>query len=792
MRFVFRGLWKHPAHSAIAMLTLALGIGLTTAMYAVVEGTFLRGLPFADADRIFRVERIAADGQPGAPFSEEEFRALGEGETSFDILAPWIGYRLNLGTPALPSESFNSGYVTAGLFRMTGLQPALGRAFRPEDELPGAPRVVLLSDDLWHRSLGGDAGVIGKVLRVSGEPATVIGVMPPRFRFPLNQYFWQPLRFDLPEQKGHRLQVVGRLRPGGSPRRAGAEIRALGGRLPAGPEVSPGSRLRIVPFVDAYVDPSLRSRQWQMLAAILGVLLIACVNVANLLLARAVERMPEMAVRSALGAGRWKVASGLLAESLALAAAGGIGGLGIARGAIALYSRLMGNDLPSFWVDIRLDRRVFLFALGLTLLAGLIAGLLPFLQAARSDPGEVLKDQSRGGTGLRVGRFSRWLAVAEIALSCALLVPTGLLVESLVKLARFDPGFPADRVLTAGVSFDGPVYANPAARRRYLADLGERLAGLPGVRTVAFASVLPLERLVPPKTSVTLESGADSGSLETRWTAVTAPYFPVLGLRLLTGRLFSDGDGAAAPPVAVISQSFAARFFPGQSPLGRRFRTGGAESAWRTIVGVVSDLSFGGLDGDPSQPAIYLPWDQAPVQGGAFALSTNVPPTSLMAALRRQAGAVDPDVPLAGIATLGEVFRNAAEPTTRAGVLFGLFGAVALLLAALGLYGVMAFAVARRTREIGVRMALGARRADILGLVLRSGLAQLAAGIVLGLPAAAALARLLAASLFQVRPWDPWVFVLAPAVLVVAGLLACLLPARSAARVDPMESLRAE
>jgi putative ABC transport system permease protein len=527
-----------------------------------------------------------------------------------------------------------------------------------------------------------------------------------------------------------------------------------------------------------------------MLGAIVGVLLIACVNVANLLLARAVDRTPEMAVRSALGAGRWRVMSEPLAESLVLAAAGGIGGLGIARGAIDLYVRRIGNDLPSFWVDIRLDGPVFLFAFGLTLLTGLIAGLLPALQAARSDPGEILKDQSRGGTGLRFGRFSRWLAVAEIALSCALLVPTGLLVESLVQLARFDPGFPADRVLTAGVSFDGPAYANPAARRRYIAELQERLAGLPGVRTVALASVLPLVRLRPPMAPVTLEAQPDSASTEARWTVVSAPYFSVFGLQLLAGRLFSDLDGADAPPVAVISRSFAARFFPGQMPLGRRFRAGGAE--WRTIVGVVSDLSFGGLDGDPSQPAMYLPWEQAPVQSGTFALWTNVPPASLVAALRRQAGAVDPDVPLAGIATLGDAFRDAAEPTTRAGALLGLFGGVALLLAVLGLYGVMAFTVARRTRELGVRMALGARRADVRGLVLRSGLTRLAAGIALGLAGAAALARLLAASLFQVQPWDPWVFAIAPAVLVVAGLLACLPAARRAARVDPMESLRAE
>ncbi len=796
LRSSFRRLWKYPALSAVAVLTLALGIGLTTAMYAIVEGTFLRGLPFADADRIVRVERVAADGTPAAAFTAADVRLLRDGQASCDAFASWVGFRLNLGVPGASSESYNAGYATADLFRMTGVQPVLGRAFRSEDERPGAPAVVVLSGELWHQRFGGDPGVLGRVVRISGNPATVVGVMPPGFRFPLNQYFWQPLRLDLAERQNYPLQVVARLRKGVSPPQAGAEFRALGGRLPVPPGGAPGFHVRIVPFVEAYVDRELRSRQWLMLGAIFGVLLIACVNVAHLLLARAVDRTPEMAVRSALGAGRWRVASELLAESLVLAAAGGLAGLGIARGAIALYRRLMGNDLVSFWVDIRLDLPVFLFALGLTLLAALVAGALPALHAARSDPGEILKDQSRGSTGLRLGRSSRLLAVAEIALSCGLLVPTGLTVKSLAKLARLDLGFPADRVLTAGVSMDGPAYDGEASRRRYFEELGRRLTGLPGVRTVAFASVLPLERLVAPTQPVTLEDRlekeADAGRPGARWSSVSPQYFQLFGLWLLAGRLFSAADREGAPPVAVVSHGFAERFFPGRSPLGKRLRTGGADHPWRTIVGVVQDLALGGLDGDPSQPAMYFPWDQVPVWGGAVAIRTVGPPAELTAALRRQAAAVDPDVPLAGVATLDEVLRGVAEPYTRAGALFGLLGGCALLLAAVGLYGVMAFAVARRTREIGVRMALGARAADVRRLVLRSGLAQLGVGVALGLFLAAALARLLAVSLFQVRPWDPAVFVLAPAVLIAAGLLACLLPAARAARVDPMESLRAE
>ena len=801
LRLGVRRLWKYPAHSGVAVLTLALGIGLTTAMYAIVDGTFLRGLPFIAGERIFRLERSPRDARDASgifPFQAREVTALSREQTSFDLLAAWCGFRLTLSGSGEPAEPYNAGYATADLFAMTGVHPLLGRALAPEDERPGAARVVLLSGELWRGRFGGDPGVLGRTVRVSGEPATIVGVMPVGFRFPLNQFFWLPLRLDEAGRLGYPIQVVGRLKAGISPRRARGELKTLVPHLAPHLAVTrdrEGMKISVVPFVDGYVDADLWSRQLVMLGAVFGVLLIACVNVANLLLARSAERTPEMAVRAALGAGRGRAVGLLLAESAVLAAVGGALGLGVAEGAIGLYRRLMGDEIPSFWVDVRLDARVFLFALGLTLLASLIAGLLPALQAARTEPGEILKDQSRGSTSLRLGRFVRALAVAEIALSCALLVPTGLTIESLVNLARLDPGFPPGRVLTAQVSLDGPGYEEEAARRRYYQELGRRLESLPGAPAVAFASGLPLGGRVAPTLPVTVEGSSGSPQAEApavRWAAVSPRYFEIFGLRRLAGRTFLAADRTGAPPVVVVSHGFAVRLFPGRSPLGRRIRAGGADRPWRTVVGVVSDLPLDALAGEGSSAAMYFPWDQMPVWGGNLVLRTAGPMASLAAALRQEAVAVDPEAPVWALATMEEYIGGAARPYTRAGALFGLFGAVGLFLAALGLYGVMAFAVARRTREIGIRLALGAKRADVRRLVLRAGVVQLAAGIVLGLGLAAALARLLAASLYQVRPWDPGVYALAPAVLVAAGLLACLLPARRAARVDPMESLRSE
>ncbi len=790
-----RRLGQDPGHSTLAVLTLALGIGLTAAMFAIVEGTFLRGLPFPNGERIARVERLQADATGVFPFATREAVALRGAQTSFDVLGAWCGFLLNLSGSGEPAEPYNAGYVTADLLAMTGVRPVLGRSLRPEDERAGAPPVVVLSGQLWQSRFGGDRQVVGRTVRVAGEPATVVGVMPAGFRFPLNQYFWLPLRFDEAERKEYRLQLIGRLRAGITPRRARAEIANLVRHLPAASRAQGMPRIAVLPFLSGYVDEDLRSRQLVMLGAVCGVLLIACVNVANLLLLRSARRTPEIAVRAALGAGRGRLAAQLLAETLVLAAAGGLLGLGLAQGLIVLYRRLLGDEIPSFWVDVRLDARVVLCALGLTLLASLLAGMLPALRAARTDPGEILQDSSRGNTGLRLGRFGAALAVAEIALSCALLIPTGLTVKSLMNLARLDLGFPPERVLTAEISIYGPAYEDVGARRRYYAELGRRLAGLPGAPAFAFLSSPLLGSRVDPQLPLAVEGSvpaAGTGLPSVRWLAVSPGYFQVFGLHKLAGRTFAETDGADAPAVAVVSRGFAERLLPGGSPVGRRIRAGGAEQPWRTVVGVVADLSFGGLDGGRSPAAMYLPWEQSRPSGGFLAVRSAGPLAPLAAAVRRAAVATDPEVPVWALATMQERIDGMAGPFTRAAALFGLFGAAGLFLAALGLYGVMAAAVARRTREIGIRLALGASGAAVQRGVLRSGAVQLAVGIVLGLALAAALARLLAASLYQVRPWDLEVYALAPAVLAAAGLLACWLPARRAARVDPLESLRAD
>jgi len=799
LRFGLRLLAKSPGHTAVVVLTLAMGIGLTTAMFSIVYGTFLRGLPFPEADRIVRVERNnLAAGAEHLRVPAGDFFAWREQQRSFEGLAAWYGVSVNVSGSGALAEPYNCAYGTSGLFDLLPVKPELGRGFRPDDEAAGAPPVVVISDAMWRQRFGGDPRVLGKTLKVDGDEKAIVGVMPPGFRFPLNHYLWIPLRVEADASKTvQSFEVFGRLKPGVSREQAFADLSTIEERLARDlPTTHQGAGVAVTPYIEGYVDPKLRSTHYLMLGAVFGVLLIACANVGSLLLVRGLYRSPELAVRMALGAGRRRVVAQLVSESVLLALVGGALGLGVARAAIALYLRTMGDEIPTFWVNVTLDRGVLLFALGVTLLSSLLAGLVPAWQGARTNPGEILKDQSRSGSGSRrIGRLNTAFVVAEIALSCALLIATGLMIESVIRLKTIHFGFDPERLITGQLSLYGPRYSDPKSQLHYLETLSARLVGSPEVQAVAFASGLP--GVFSQASYFAIEGGAyatNASYPETQWVAVSPQYFDVFGLRPSQGRGFTPADREGSEPVAVVNRGFARRYFPGQDPLGKRLRFGRAASTrpWMTVVGVVPDLSLGGVGTEEIAEAVYLPLAQKPRSWMNVIVQARGNPAGLAAKIRAAGAAVDPDIPIFFVQSMAQDIADVTQSYTRSGALFTTFGILALGLTVLGLYGVMAFSVSRRTKEVGIRAALGALPGDVRRLILKSGLARLGAGLLFGLTLAAGFVRTLQALLFKVSPWDPAVFALVPLTLLACGLLACLGPSRRAARLDPAAALRAE
>lgn len=799
LRFGLRLLAKHPGHTAIVVLTLALGIGLTTAMFSIVYGTFLRGLPFLEADRILRVERNRLSaGVEHMKVDAPDFLAWREQQASFEGLAAWYGVSVNVSGSGAMAEPYNCAYGTSNMFDLLRVAPALGRSFRPEDETPGAPPVVLLSDAIWRQRFGGDPGVLGRTLRIDGDEKTIVGIMPPGFRFPLNHYLWVPLRVELGASASAQgsFEVFGRLKPGVAQRRAFSDLSAiearLGRELPATHE---GIGVAVMPYVEGYIDPKLRSAHYLMLGAVFGVLVIACANVGNLLLVRGVYRSQELAVRMALGASRRRVVAQLISESVLISLIGGSLGIAVARVAISLYLHVMGDEIASFWVDVRPDRGVLLFALGVTLLASLLAGLVPAWQGARTPPGEILKDQSRGSGSRRLSRLSNAFVVAEVALSCGLLIATGLMIASVVKLRTIDFGFEPENVITGQLSLYGPRYDNPKSQLRYLETLLERLQVKLGVEAVAFASGLP--GVLSQTSYFGLEGAAyasDASYPETQWVVVSPRYFEIFGLHVLRGRSFTPADREGGEPVVIVNRGFAQRYFAGQDPLGKRFRFGQSSSSrpWMTIVGVVPDLPMEGIGDDGIPETVYLPMTQKPRSWMNVIVQARGAPAALMSQIREEGAAIDPDIPIFAVQSMAQDIRDVTRSYTRSGTLFTTFGVLALGLTILGLYGVMAFSVSRRTKEVGIRAAFGARPGDVRRLILKSGLSRLGLGLILGLALAAAFVRTLQALLFKVNPWNPAIFALVPLLLLAGGLLACLGPSRRAARVDPAVALRSE
>ncbi len=793
-RLAIRSLRRQPGMALLAIIALGLGIGLTTTMFSIVNGAVLRGLPFPESDRILHMAPFSIAEQDDRDSNIHTFAEFRDRQQSFEQLAAFQFQTPNVVGPSGVPARYVGAAVTANTFRLLQVAPVAGRDFTDDDSRPGAAPVVIIGDKVWQEQFDRSPDAIGSSLRVNGVVMTVVGVMPPKFRFPGTHDLWPALVVDPVGTKfgeGPGLETIGRLKPGVSMDQAGAEMATLWRQLEqAYPERYPGGdTVEVKTYVEEFLGSETISALTTMLIAVLGVLVIACANVANLVMARAASRTREMAVRTAIGAGRWRVIRQMLVEVLVLAFIGALAGLALAQIGIVLFNRAIVDTNPPFWLDIRIDGMVLLFVLLSTLTAALVAGVVPALRASRVDLAAVMSDEGRT-TGLRMGRFSRVLVVGEIAVSFGLLVMAGLVIQSLVNAASPDFGFAMRDVWSARVVLPPGDYPDDNRRRQFADTLLTRMRQLPGVGSAALATTLPMGG---PRWAVSLPGQHYETDLErpqAHGVIISNDYFRALRVSMVEGRMFDDRDRETGAPVAIVNQAFARRHYP-QGAIGQRLAlTAPRPVDMREIVGVVPDLGMGQEPGDTLSEAVYVPLAQVPASGLALIAEVSGRPLDLSGPARDAVSAIDRNLPIFNIETVEQGFESDTWPLRVFGSLFLAFGFAAMFLATVGLYGVMAFSVRRRTQEIGIRMAMGAAAGDVLRMVLKQGLRQIAIGIALGIGLGAALGSAMRLLLFRVQPHDPWIFTTIALILAGTGMAACLVPARRAASVDPMAALR--
>ncbi|HKH48225.1 MAG TPA: ABC transporter permease [Thermoanaerobaculia bacterium] len=784
LAYAFRQMVKAPVFTLIAILTLALGIGATTAIFSVLDAVVLRPLPYPKPGRLMRIwERNPQTDQFSV--SDPNYLDWRAANRSFKDMAA-----IRFATPSLTGDGepvrLTAAAVTASLFPVLGAKPALGRAFLPEEDRPGgATQVAVLSHPLWQSRFGADPGILGRTLHLEGQSYTVIGVMPADFAFPDWAELWIPLA---PDPAGDRtdkwLDVVGRLKPGVTVEQARADLDAVARRLAERyPDANRDWGAHAVPFPESIVGPQVTQTVLVLFSAVGLLLLMACVNVSNLLLARATVRGREMGLRSALGAGRARLIRQLLTESVLLAGCGAVAGLGVAYAAVRLLRAFGPADVPRL-DEVSLDGRVLAFTLLTALVTGLLFGLAPALQASRIDLYALL--QQGGRAAMAAGRRLRdALVVGELAMAMMLLIGAGLMIGSFLRLQQADTGFDMDGVLT--VQLELPEQEYPAERRHlFFSEVQERIAALPGVRAAGATNTAPFGSF-HPTINFSVEGREPQGPedfLSADWRSVTPGFFHALGIPLRRGRLLNDADRKGTPDVVAITQTMADRLWPGEDPIGRRIHWGGLDGGAVTIVGVVGDVRDLDITED-ARNVLFLPYQQIPWPQMTLLIKTAGPQTGLTAAIRREIRAVDGDLPIPEVQPLRQSLSNAVAAPRFRMLLFGIFAAVALVLATIGVYGVMMFAVAQRTREIGVRLALGARPWGVVRLVLRRGLLLTLLGIALGWTGAFALTRFLASLLYGTAPTDAATFAAVALLLAGVATAAGYLPARRAAAIDP-------
>jgi predicted permease len=802
-RFGFRMLVKTPLLSLVAVFTLALGIASTTHTFSSVYGTLLRGVPVPDNERlVFIGATLFERGIDETEMSVHDFEDLREQQRSFEDVAAFYQGTVNVAGDAGPPERFAGAYVSGNALPLIGVQPALGRLLRADEEGPDAPPVVVIGHHVWQNRYAGDPDIVGRVIRVNGVATEIVGVMPEGFRFPFLEDVWLPHRIDVDavERGASDLEVFGRLRRDTGMAAAQAELSAFAAaQEQLHPESNEGVGAVVKPYAERFMPLEIQAVMWVMLAATFGVLLIACTNVANLLLARSSVRAREIAVRTALGAGRWRVVRQLLMESLVIAVLGGAVGVLLAWVSIVGYAGLIADIYKPYWIRFGMDVPVLLFSLGVSGLAAILAGTLPALRASGLDVGEQLRDESRASSSLRLGRLARGLVVTEIAISCALLVAAGFMIRSVVNVNSIEFGFETEGILTGRVGLFENDYPDEAAREAFFGDLEERLASEPGVERVALTSDLP--GLGGPRYYFGVEGAAyatDNDYPVVRTAFVSEDFFQTFGVELVRGRSFdaveASGEG---DPVVVVNESFAATYLQGTPVLGERIRLGLSESTrpWHRVIGVVPDMhvggNVGGIGDDLVRPErAFFPLRTADLAFASFAVRTQNDPDALAPRMRGIVAEIDPNLPVYELQPLDRALDQATWAFGLFGSLFTIFGAAALFLAAVGLYGVMAFGVSQRRREIAVRLALGARPGRLIGTIVRDGAVQLALGVSLGLGLGWLTSRSMRVVLYGVEASDPSVYGVIVLTLVGTGLLASFIPARAATRTDPADAMR--
>ncbi len=797
IRFGVRMLIKHPGFAIVAVIALALGIGANTAIFSVVNAVMLRPLPYPHPERIMTLwqNREARGGPEREWTTPADFKDWREQSQTFESMAAFAGWGPTLTGQDEP-EQLRGAIVSYDMFSVLGAEPALGRSFTKEEDQQGAERVVVLSNGLWRRRFGADPSLVGKTISLSGDSFTVIGVMPPGFKFPIldRTDVWRPVNATLRPtcQRGCVvLRVMARLKPEATVESARAEMAAIAARIEQeNPATNKDVGVTIVPLHD-FVVGDVRTAIYVLFGVVALVLLIACANVANLMLARAASRTKEIAIRTALGARRLRIVQQLLTESILLAVIGGALGVLLAFWMVDILVMFSPEGTPRA-DEIGIDGRVLAFSFGVAFLTGVVFGLVPALQASKPDLNTSLKEGGKGTQAGSQGRLARnALVVSEIALALMLLIGAGLLMKSFARLQRVDPGFNPTNVLTVDLGLPRSSYSEPQRIIAFYTRLLEGIKTLPGVESAGAITNLPLTG-----------GGTDVGfAIEGRpepepgkepvswYDSVTPDYFRAMGMRLVRGREFSERDGEAAPKVVVISETFARRYFPEEDPLGKRLQLG--EKDFREIVGIMADVKQFGLEAD-ARPSMWFSANQDPSRAMYVVMRTSGDPLSLASAVRNEVWALDKNLAIASISPMARIVSESIALPRFILMLVGFFAVVALVLAAVGIYGVMSYSVTQRRQEIGIRMALGAKSSDVLKMVVGQGIMLTTIGVAIGLAGAFGVTWVMKSLLYGVSATDPMTFGLIALVLAGVALGACAVPARRATKVDPMIALRYE